>query len=162
MVCSVERSPKLLEINSMLAAGLGLQTIEKRLRGDGFAIKRETIKRHLDRCLPPTAVMIPGGSALPAVPADQVRQRRSEGGGARDFASLVHDRALDALVDGELRVTTRDGLAAQALLDRREERAKDQAFMLSLARLLSGAGAPPPQELIVTRAGEDGARRELE
>jgi hypothetical protein len=162
MACSVERSAKLHEINAMLAAGLGLQTIEKRLRADGLAIKRETIKRHLDRCLPATAIIVPGGEALPVTTADQVRQRRSESGAARDFASLVHNRALEALVDGELRVTTRDGLAAQAILDRREERTTDRAFLLNLARLLSGAGNPPPPEIVVTSADDHGARRGTE
>jgi hypothetical protein len=50
--------------------------------------------------------------------------------------------------EGLLRVTTKDGLAAQALIDRREEKAEDRKFMLNLARLLSGGGGMAPERLI--------------
>lgn len=154
MGCSVERSPKYVEINAMLAAGLGLQTIEKKLPAEGFAIKRETIKRHLELCLPPSAVVVSAGEAVRVVSPEEVRQRRSESGDARDFASLVHDRALKALERSELAVTTKDGLAAQAIIDRREERSKDRDFALNLAILLSGGGQMAPRNVIDDESDE--------
>lgn len=156
MSCSIERSPKVPEINAMLAAGLGLQTIERRLRADGVAIKRETIKRHLERCLPPAVVEVGHDETMPFVEPADVRRRRAESPDPRDFASLVHQRAYRALEADELRVSTRDGLAAQALLDRREERAKDRDFMIGLARLLSGGGQSAPRHLLPgDEEGED-------
>lgn len=65
-----------------------------------------------------------------------------------DLAVAVRDKALTGLRAGRLQVTTKDGLQAQALLDRREEHQKDREFMLNLARLLSGGGTKAPAHLI--------------
>ena len=78
---------------------------------------------------------------LPISPQRQAREKP-------DLAVAVRDKALAGLAAGRLAVTTRDGLAAQALLDRREEHQKDREFMLNLARLLSGGGTKAPEHLI--------------
>lgn len=66
-----------------------------------------------------------------------------------DLAQAVRDAAKKRLDDGELKPNLRDGLAAQALLDRREEKQKDRTFMLSLARLTSGSAAEIPENIVV-------------
>lgn len=125
----------------MLAAGLGLLTIEKHLRAAGLAIKRETVKRHLERCLEPSAVVVGGELPLPTVPAADVRKKRAEAGTARDVASVVERRAVEALLAGELAVSTQDGLRAQRLLDRRAKHDRDREFYDNLRRVLT-AGMP--------------------
>ena len=66
----------------------------------------------------------------------------------RDLAAAVRDAAKQRLENGEIRPTLRDGLAAQALLDRREEKQRDRNFMLSLARLTSGSSHEVPAHII--------------
>jgi hypothetical protein len=52
---------------------------------------------------------------------------------------------------GQLRVTAQHGLTAQALLDRRAEKAADRDLALNMARLLSGAVSMAPLSVIETR-----------
>ncbi len=66
----------------------------------------------------------------------------------RDLAAAVRDAAKQRLENGELKPNLRDGLNAQALLDRREEKQRDRNFMLSLARLTSGAAHEVPAHII--------------
>lgn len=61
---------------------------------------------------------------------------------AKDLAILVRDRTYDAIVQGRLEPNVRDGITAQGLLDRREEKVDDRNTALALARLLSGRGDP--------------------
>lgn len=65
-----------------------------------------------------------------------------------DLAAVVAKKTLRRLASGELVPTLRDGLIAQQLLDRREEKAQDRQFMLSLARALAGGGTATPQTLL--------------
>lgn len=64
---------------------------------------------------------------------------------AKDLAILVRDRTYDAIVAGRLEPNVRDGITAQGLLDRREEKVDDRNTALALARLLSGRGDPSSQ-----------------
>lgn len=65
-----------------------------------------------------------------------------------DFAAFVQQRAAERLSAGELEVTVRDGLTATAIIDKRDEKAKDREFVLNLARLISGAGQGAPVTII--------------
>lgn len=56
-----------------------------------------------------------------------------------DLAQLIVDTAARGVREGKLGVTVKDGLAAQAILERRAERSEGASLMLKLARLLSGA-----------------------
>lgn len=71
-----------------------------------------------------------------------------------DLATLVRDKAVERIASGELKPNIRDGIAAQALIDRREERQKDRSFMLALARLTSGSEEAPPASVIVLDPGD--------
>lgn len=66
-----------------------------------------------------------------------------------DLAKAVRDKAKERLDKGELKPNMRDGLQAQALLDRREEKQRDRNFMLSLARLTSGATHEVPESIVI-------------
>lgn len=65
-----------------------------------------------------------------------------------DLAATVVKRTMSRLASGELKPNLRDGLIAQQLLDRREEKAADRQFMLSLAQALAGGGYSPPTQLL--------------
>lgn len=60
------------------------------------------------------------------------------------MAVLVRAAAVEKLKAGELKITTQDGLAAQNLLDRREEKKKDRELITQLGVLLSRGSDPPP------------------
>lgn len=144
--CAVERHPYFAEIIEMLANGASANSIERAMRERGKPIKRETVKGHLDFCL------ADGGDRQHAKALDKIVKKADRGAPRaevqRDFAVAVQSKALKDLAAGHLRVSAKDGLVAQGLIDKREERAKDRAFVMDLARLLSGAGGMPPDELI--------------
>lgn len=61
-----------------------------------------------------------------------------------DMALLVRAAAVAKIKAGELRISTQDGLAAQALIDKREEKRKDREVIVQIGRLLAQGAAPPP------------------
>lgn len=125
--CGVEKTGRDTVVNTLLAAGKTPTAIEREMRAVGSPMKAETVRRHLERCL--------GGKAR----NDDLVLRAAQGKGpSGDFARMVRDAAAAKLEAGELRIRTQDGIAAQALLDRREERRADRDLLLNLARLLSG------------------------
>lgn len=134
--CSICDSDRADIINSLLVAGRTPNFIEKHMKEMGKPTKAETVRRHLGRCLnskPASAGVGPKG---------QVNS---------DFARAVRDTASKMLEDGDLRIRTEHGLTAQALLDRREEKAADRQLMTELARLMSGSrpGIEAPDDMIV-------------
>ncbi len=144
--CKIDRDEKASVINALLASGVPMVQIERQMKAEGYVIKRETIKRHMERCVLGT----PGAGApkpalvRPAAPNGRPRAT------SQDIAILVQRRVAERLNDPDtlMRVDVKDGLAAQALLDKRAEKEKDRAFVLNLARLLSGAGQDTPLEIV--------------
>lgn len=135
-------------INDLLARKTPMLRIEKTMRAEpyNFPIKYEAVANHLKRCLNGDLRNI----ELPAtVQAAAVAERRLTVGMTpeeeKDFALLVHATALEELKSGKLRISTKDGLTARALLDRRDEKKADRLMVMNLARLLSGAGGVGPQ-----------------
>jgi hypothetical protein len=129
----------------MLAAGMSPNAIEGELRSSGRALKRETITAHRRECLANDAV---GHHELQLL-GDAVERDEydSDARFRHDLAVIVQRRAIRALERGAIGVTTAHGLKAQAIIDRRAERRQDHAFLVNLARLLSGAGQLGPREL---------------
>lgn len=145
-VCSVDRRSDYDQITRLLAEGKTPSFIETWSRGKGVPVKAETIRKHIRKC-------IGGESNVRHAAVIQSIVEKAQAGAPkaeveRDFAIAVQRKALEDLAEGNLNVSTKDGLVAQQLIDKRAERARDRAFVLDLARLISGAGAPPPPELI--------------
>lgn len=69
-----------------------------------------------------------------------------------DLAAVVVKKTMRRMASGELQPSLRDGLIAQQLIDRREEKAADRQFMLSLARALAGGGYEAPERLLPATA----------
>lgn len=141
--CSLCTGPFAAEVDALITQGATAKEIELEFRESGRSLKQETVRRHIVRHVEPAQ---PGAIARLARKA--VAQQVTAQVASSDFAQLVHAKAAEALEDGLIRVTTRDGLAAAAILDRRAEKAEDRKFMLNLAQLLSGGGVRAPEELI--------------
>ena len=60
----------------------------------------------------------------------------------KDLAAIVRDKTLTAVRAGKLKPTLQHGLMAQAMLDKRAERAADRQLAIRLAAMLAG-GQPP-------------------
>lgn len=153
--CAVDRHPLKDKITAMIADGQGYATIERAMREKGHPIKRETVKAHVELCLGNDASHAKTiQKIVAAAERGEITRKQAE----TDFAVAVQKQALHELGEGHLRVTTKDGLVAQQLLDKRAEKERDRAFVMDLARLISGAGAPPPPEIIdgeFTELGDD-------
>jgi hypothetical protein len=143
--CSVCSSPYKAQIHALLAAKMPMRDIHAETQKMGRGYKRETIGKHLRICL---------NGIVPVVDAQAVYDASKEAKtqGEIDFATLVQRRAAQMLNDGQLRVTASHGIQAQALLDRRVEKAADRDLALNMARLLSGSIAMPPMTVIDSRA----------
>jgi len=136
-------------VNEMIAVGMSANAIEKTLREKGHAIKRETVTQHRRRCLHGTT---PQHNPVGIAKVANNRAGTSNGGPpkeVRDLAKMVQQKAIEGLENGQLKVTIKDGLAATALLDKRDARMEDQKFIIGLARLLSGAGHVGPSEVVI-------------
>jgi hypothetical protein len=96
--------------DSMLAKGLSGVFIAHELTKMGFQTTPDMVNRHKGHYLPP----ISDGA-------------KSE----KDLAILVRDRTYDAIVQGRLEPNVRDGMTAQGLLDRREEKVDDRNTALA-------------------------------
>lgn len=62
--------------------------------------------------------------------------------GDDDLATVVRDKTLAKVRKGQLSPTLQHGLMAQAMLDKRAERAADRQLAIRLAAMLGG-GTPP-------------------
>jgi hypothetical protein len=143
-------------VNAELRAGTSQLEIERKSRSLGFPVKRETVRHHLRTCVAqgiedqPLAAIIkmpkgtPGPIGRPPIPTDHFTDLPA----TDDFALLVRDAAIQKLKAGELRIGTQDGLNAQNLLDRREEKKKDRDLLGQLGRLLAGQTSAPPPMII--------------
>jgi hypothetical protein len=124
-------------VASLHLKGYAYNRIERLSREDPNVpgMKRETISRHFTQC-------------LGIETRDKYVQRSMQRSLDRrdDVATLVQQEVVAKLRAGEARVTVQHGLQAQALLDRRDERAKDRELAINLARILHIA--PPPTHLV--------------
>lgn len=148
--CVVGKSgPMGLMINEMIALGMSMLSIERATKEKGHSIKAETVKRHVVRCL---NGQTPKPNPVGVAKVANNRAGTANGGPSqevRDLARMVQQKAIEGLELGTLQVTVKDGLAATALLDKRDARMEDQKFIIGLARLLSGAGHVGPSEMVI-------------
>jgi hypothetical protein len=127
-----------------------LENIHLATKAMGRSFKRETLGKHFAICLGGQKPVLDEATAQRIADGSREAQSQAE----MDFAIMVQQRATQLLRDGSLRVTAQHGLTAQALLDRRAEKAADRDLALNMARLLSGSVIMPPVHVIEGRAVE--------
>ena len=128
--CSLHgRDPKTRLVNELIAKGYSSPRIRQEVKLAGFTVALRTVARHRRLCVVDETTA-------------QVEARNE------DLAVLVRDQVRRGVLNGSIGLKARDGMAAQALIDRREEKAADRSFMLNLAQLLSGGGKAAPVTVI--------------
>jgi len=135
-----------MAIDRALASGKYPTLIEREMRGLDWPTKSETISKHREHWI----------ARLPATERDLMAQLAGGYAAKPDLAELVRDDVRRRVEDGDLHPTVQQGLIAQQMIDRREERAQDRELAMGLARLLSGSGEHTPARVI------DGSARAVE
>lgn len=117
--CASCDHPQVREINHRIREDRPLTDISRWLDELGTPITRQALSRHAK-------------SHLGAEPS---KGRRPVGD---DYLETVRDAAADGVASGELRVTVKDGIAAQRGLDARAARDMDRDWQLKLVLALTG------------------------
>jgi hypothetical protein len=114
---------------------------ERPLRGHSLAAKRKADRNAQNRREGRPVEIASPDNVPDTVDTDVVTT-------ADDLAAVVVRQTLKGIASGALKPTLRDGISAQALLDKRAEKAADRQFMLNLAMAMAGGGHAVPQRLL--------------
>jgi hypothetical protein len=118
-VCATCKHPQVREINHRLKSDRPLTDISRWLDGIGQPVTRQALARHMR-------------DHLGAKP--RVGNRPVSG----SFLEAVVTDAHEKLAAGELATTLRDGIAAQAELNKQQARSADRDLMAKIALALTG------------------------
>jgi hypothetical protein len=143
-------APYRAQVHALRASGMTYEKMEEALGVMGHPHKRQTISLHFSGCLLGKVPMLDQATAQQIADLAGSAKTQAE----IDFAAMVQQRAVALMAQGQLKVTTKDGLQAQALLDRRLEKQADRELSLNMARLLSGSIAMVPTTVIEGRSVE--------
>lgn len=154
MTCKVCSLPNAHAVDLRLRGGEPPKRTEAWLRTQGTPVSHVTLRKHRETHVLSDEERARRDAAreVEKAIAKADRERAIEAKEAavptvRDFAVLVRDLAVTRLAEGEITVTTRDGLAAQAMLDKREQKAADRTVAAQIAIVLGlGLNAFPIQE----------------
>jgi len=130
--CHACRSPFVESINKKIKEGLPDSRISEWLKEQGGYISRITIGRHKRDHLIDTFEK----KRKEAVEVLQRQQKTLKHDG--DLASLVRNQVNLMLEDGILLPTLAEGLRAQEIIDRRNEKSTDRDLTIMLAQVLGG------------------------
>jgi hypothetical protein len=146
-ICDGDRDRR-IAVDRFIAADLTVSEIDRRLKTMDWDAPHGSVKEHRNHWL----------KSLPTTDEDVMRRIVGpKSTRDKDLARMVRDETVARIEDGDLLPTIREGLQAQALLDRRDERKQDRELALGLARMLNPGGGRqgPPREVIdVTHTGE--------
>lgn len=131
--CHVCRSPLVDLINKRISGGMSDIAVSNWLKEEGSYISRITIGKHKREHMT---------SQHESARIEAARVLKKQQGTIKfkgDLASLVRDQVA-ALVDaGQLTPTLSEGLRAQEIIDRRQEKSSDRELTLALAGILGGS-----------------------
>ena len=130
--CHACRSPFVESINKKIKEGLPDSRISEWLKEQGGYISRITIGRHKRDHLIDTFEK----KRKEAAEVLQRQQKTLKHDG--DLASLVRNQVNLMLEDGILMPTLAEGLRAQEIIDRRNEKSTDRDLTIMLAQVLGG------------------------
>jgi hypothetical protein len=130
--CHACRSPLIESINKKIKEGVPDLRISEWLKEQGAYISRVTIGRHKREHL------IDKHEAARKQAAEVLKRQQKTIKHDGDLASLVRNQVNLMLEDGILMPTLAEGLRAQEIIDRRNEKSTDRDLTIMLAQVLGG------------------------
>ena len=131
--CHVCRSPLVDLINRRMAEGMSDTDISKWLSGEGQYVSRITLGKHKREHL--TSEHESARIRAAEILKKQQGTIKFKG----DLASLVQSQVISLVEAGHLTTPLAEGLRAQEIIDRRQEKSSDRELTLALAGILGGA-----------------------
>lgn len=130
--CHVCRSPLVDSINRKMRDGVSDIQISKWLEDAGHYVSRITLGKHKREHLTEDHERL----RINAIKRMKKQQKTIKAGG--DLAVIVRDYVQSAVESGEMAPTLAEGLRAQEMIDRRQEKGADREIALQLAGILGG------------------------
>ncbi len=131
--CHACRSPFVDGINKKMREGLPDTKISEWLKENGAYISRVSLGKHKRDHL------VEKHEAA-RIAAQKVLEKQSKTIKAKgDLATLVANQVYNMVEDGALMPTLAEGLRAQEMIDRRQEKTVDRDLTIMLAQVLGGA-----------------------
>lgn len=131
--CHVCRSPLVDLINRRMAEGMSDTDISKWLSGEGQYVSRITLGKHKREHLTTEHE----GARIRA--AEILKKQQGTIKYKGDLAALVQSQVISLVEAGHLTPSLAEGLRAQEIIDRRQEKSSDRELTLALAGILGGA-----------------------
>jgi hypothetical protein len=130
--CSACRSPFVESINKKMRDGVADIRISEWLKENGGYISRISLGKHKRDHL--TA---PHEAARQAA-IDTLKKQQKTIKAKGDLATLVANQVYNMVEDGALTPTLAEGLRAQEMIDRRQEKGADRDLTIMLAQVIGG------------------------
>ena len=134
--CHVCRSPLVELINKRMKDGMPDLKIASWLKDEGYYISRNTLGKHKREHL-----TSPHESARIAAVKKMEQSQKTIKAQHRDLATLVRDYVFSEVESGSMTPTLSEGLRAQEMMDKRNDKTADRDLVVSLAQILGGASA---------------------
>lgn len=131
--CHVCRSPLVELINKRIGQGMSDIAVSNWLKDEGAYISRITIGKHKREHLT---------SAHESARIEAAKVLKKQQGTVKfkgDLAGLVRDQVMSLVEAGQLTPTLAEGLRAQEIIDRRQEKNSDRELTLAIAGILGGS-----------------------
>jgi hypothetical protein len=131
--CHVCRSPLVDLINKRIAQGMSDVAVSNWLNDEGSYISRITIGKHKREH------MTSDHESARMEAAKVLKKQKGTIKFNGDLASLVRDQVITLVDSGQLTPSLAEGLRAQEIIDKRQEKTSDREFTLALAGILGGS-----------------------
>lgn len=148
--CHVCRSPLVDALNKKMRDGMSDVQLSKWLDDAGHYISRITLGKHKRDHLTEDHEL----KRMNAIGRLKKQKKTMKASG--DLAMLVRDFVHSAVEDGELTPSLAEGLRAQEMIDRRQEKGADREVALQLAGILGGGATYQIIEATEIRAIDSG------
>jgi len=121
-------------INKRMKDGMPDMKIADWLKTEGYYISRNTLGKHKREHL-----TTPHESARIEAVKKMEQAQKTIKATHRDLATLVRDYVFSEVETGAMAPTLSEGLRAQEMIDKRNDKTADRDLMVSLAQILGGA-----------------------
>lgn len=148
--CHVCRSPLVDMINRRMVDGVSDTVISAWLKSEGHYVSRITLGKHKREHLTTQH------ETARIQAANILKKQQGTIKFKGDLASLVRDQVMTLVDAGHLTPTLAEGLRAQEIIDRRQEKHSDRELTLALAGILGGSSLVEGTAVLVE--DDEGAR----